>query len=99
MKSGNKKTVRLPRGSKPSQPANNPLDQYPNEATVEDLRKASVQENNYFKNFDEVDLKRRYLKFSVFMEEVNNTLDLTREATIDQFTRRVHDLVFATQKE
>jgi len=62
---------------------------------MDDLRKADVHENNYFKGFPPDDLKKRYLQFSVFMEQVNNTLDLTREATIDQFSRRVHDIVMA----
>jgi len=54
-----------------------------------------IHENNYFKNHEEMDIRKRYMKFSVFMEQVNESLSLDRNATVEQFAARVNDLVSA----
>lgn len=36
------------------------------------------------------------MKFSVFMEQVNEALSLDRNATVEQFAARVNDLVTAS---
>jgi len=38
------------------------------------------------------------MRFSVFMEALNNNLDLDRTASVEQFARRIHDLVMAAAK-
>lgn len=72
-------------------------DQFPNEAKL-DAEKEEVQENNYFKEFDKQLLQKKYLQFTVYMEAVNDVLELSRESTVEQFAKRVHDLVMATQE-
>lgn len=71
---------------------------YPNPGEVKNIKVPEVHENNYFKDSGADDLRKRYLRFSVFMEELNNTLELNRDASVEQFAQRVHDLVMATQK-
>lgn len=71
------------------------LDQYPNEGKIKDIRRAKVQENNYFKNHPEDELRKRYLKFNAFMETMYETLELPRNATMEQFAQRVYDIVMA----
>lgn len=54
-----------------------------------------MHESNHFRNLTDEEIRKRYLQFSVFMEQVNNTLGLDRYATVDQFAARVNDLVTA----
>jgi len=76
----------------------NPDEAFPNEGKQINTNVPEVHENNYFKDMPAEDIRRRYMKFSVMMEGVNESLDLTRSANVDQFALRVRDLVLATQK-
>jgi len=88
------KIKKLPSRTQPS----NPDEAYPNEGKQINQEIPEVHENNYFKDMPAEDIRRRYMKFSVMMEGVNESLDLTRSANVDQFALRVRDLVLATQK-
>lgn len=90
--------IKQMRNVKPAHQHSEIEENYPNPGEVKNIKVPEVHENNYFKNNDADDLRRRYLRFSVFMEELNNTLDLSRNASVEQFAQRVHDLVMATQK-
>lgn len=90
------KQVKLPKREQTRH--SNPGDAYPNEGIEEAKVVDQVHENNYFKDFPAEDIRRRYMKFSVMMEGVNESLDLSRQASVDQFALRVRDLVLATQK-
>lgn len=76
----------------------NPKEDFPNPGEIRDQKVVDVQENNYFKNFDPMDIRKRYMQFSVFMESLNNTLGLDRTASVEQFAARIHDLVMAAGK-
>lgn len=74
-------------------------DQYPNDGVVENIQTSEIHPNNYFIKYEAEENRKRYLKFSIFMEELNNTLDLQRGATVEQFAGRIADLVTAVQKQ
>lgn len=84
------KTIKLPKGT-----TKNLQDQYPNPGQQENVLQATMQENNHFKTFEPEEIRVRYMRFSVFMEALNNNLDLDRSATVEQFARRISDLVQA----
>jgi len=88
------KIRKLPKQTPPS----NHEEAYPNEGKTIETINTEVHENNYFKDMSVEDIRRRYMKFSVMMEGVNEALDLNRSANVDQFALRVRDLVLATQK-
>lgn len=91
-----KQVIRLPRGT--TNKSLNPKEQFPNPGIVTEQHEVKVHENNYFKNHQAEDIRKRYMQFSVFMEQLNNTLGLDRSATVEQFASRVHDLVMAAAK-
>jgi len=74
-------------------------EQFPNEATITAGEKVEVHENNYFKNHELDIVRKKYVKFSVLMEIVNDDLELPQTATVEQFAHRIRDLVFAQQRE
>lgn len=86
------KTIKLPRNSKPLE------EQYPNEGTITEIRAEDVHENNYFKGRDIEEMRKKYVKFSILMEAVNETIELPNSATVEQFANRIRDLIYA-QKE
>lgn len=68
-------------------------DKYPNVAKVGDGIPLDVQENNYFKDHEKEIVVKKYLQFTVFMEALNEVLELDRYATVDTFARRIAQLV------
>jgi len=78
--------------------SNDPKKDYPNPGMVHEQKVLDVHENNHFKNHSPDDLRKRYLQFTVFMEQLNFILELKRDATVEQFATRVHDLVMAAAK-
>lgn len=75
------------------------VDQFPNEATVTDGHKVAVHENNHFKNHDLEIIRKKYVRFSILMELLNDDLELPKTATVEQFALRIRDLVYAQQRE
>lgn len=90
----NNKPVKAPTRKK----TGNPKQDFPNPGEVIHQHVVDVHENNYFKNHDPADIRKRYMQFSVFMEQLNSTLGLDRSASVEQFATRVHDLVMAAAK-
>jgi len=45
------------------------------------------------------EVHRRYVRFSVFMESVNEALSLDNHATIEVLAHRIRDLVYANQQD
>ena len=74
-------------------------EQFPNVGQFTEGKKADVHENNFFKDMDIEEVHRRYVRFSVFMESVNEALSLDNHSTIETFAFRVRDLVYANQRE
>jgi len=75
-------------------------EQFPNDAKLSKGKKAEVHENNHFKNHPLEDVKKKYVRFSIFMEILNDALELDpKTATIEQFAHRIRDLVYAQQRE
>lgn len=79
--------------------ATDPAKQYPNEAKFVNGEKRTVNEDNHFKGHDVEVIRKKYLKFTVFMESLNDVLELDRFATVDQFAKRIVDLVHAANQE
>lgn len=68
-------------------------EKYPNEAQVLEGQKLDVQENNYWKNHELEQIKKKYLQFTVFIEAINEVLELDRYATVETFARRIAELI------
>jgi len=94
--------VKLPKRHQqgPQTSGNALAEQFPNEGIIQDGSVSEVHENNYFKDMPLEEVRNRYVKFSVFMTEVNQALDLENHtATIDQMAHRIRDLVYANQRK
>jgi len=50
-------------------------------------------ESNYFKDHEIPVIKKKYLQFTVFMEALNEVLELDRYATVETFARRIQHLI------
>jgi len=75
------------------------VEKYPNEARVTEGQKVEVHENNHWKNHDLEVIRKKYVRFSILMELLNDDLELTKTATVEQFAHRIRDLVYAQQRE
>jgi len=71
-------------------------EKYPNQAQV-NSEPVEVHENNHFKDHDKDDLRKRYTRFSILMEYLNENLELDRHASVEQFAHRIRDLVYANK--
>lgn len=60
---------------------------------MDNQRQAEVQENNHFKYHEPQEVRKKYMEFTVFMTALNQTLELNKDATVEQFAARIHDLV------
>lgn len=74
-------------------------EKFPNEARVTSGEKVEVHENNHFKNHELWDVRKKYVRFSILMEYLNEVLELPQTATVDQFAHRIRDIVYAQQRE
>lgn len=84
------KTIKLKRKS--------PVDQYPNEALIEDAPVArELPQDNYFEKHEKAIIAKKYLQFTVYMEALNEVLELENTANIESFAFRIRDLVLASQ--
>jgi len=90
------KRVKLQPNHKPQEGLS---DQYPNEATISDVRENPMNPDNHFQHTDVEVIRKKYLQFTVYMEALQDVLELDRFATIDQFAHRVRDIVLATNKQ
>lgn len=68
-------------------------DTFPNVGTVTDQTTNEAHENNYFRDHSEEQIREKYIKFTVFMDSLNSTLELTPSATVDIFVTRINDLM------
>jgi len=69
------------------------IEKFPNGATIKDFREAEVHENNHFKDHEIEQVAKKYLQFTVYMEALNEVLELDRYATVEQFARRIAHLI------
>jgi len=69
------------------------IEKFPNEAKVGDGEARLVHENNFFKDHETAVIKKKYLQFTVFMEALNEVLELDRYATVETFARRIQHLI------
>lgn len=51
--------------------------------------------DNHFSGREIEEVRSKYIKFSVFMESLNETLELGRHSNIEEFALRIRDLVIA----
>jgi len=104
-----KQTVKLPKGTRTLaqiRQATQPIDlnndkevaeQFPNQAVIANSKARAMPENNFFINHSVEDIRKKYLQFTVFMEQLNNVLELDRFASVEQFANRIRDIVIADQ--
>ena len=75
-------------------------EKFPNEATVTSGEKQEVHENNHFKNHELADVRKKYVRFSVLMEYLNDILEVdSKTVNVETFAHRIRDLVYAQQRE
>lgn len=74
-------------------------EKYPNVATFGNGQKKKLNDDNFFKDHDLEVIRQKYIKFTVFMEAINDVLELGRETSVEQFAMRVRDIVYAAQQE
>jgi len=75
------------------------VDKFPNEAEVTSGEQVQVHENNWFANHELEVVRKKYVRFSILMELLNDDLELPKTATVTQFATRIRDLVYAQQRE
>lgn len=73
-------------------------EKFPNPGEVPKVEEVHVHENNYFKDYDPREVRKKYMEFTVFMTALNQTLCLDKNSGVEQFSARVHDLVMAAAK-
>lgn len=72
-------------------------EKFPNEAKFRPGQQRSNPDNHFEgRELDEV--RRRYVKFTVLMEYLNDVLELGRHTDLDTFANRIRDLVIASNK-
>lgn len=72
-------------------------DQYPNEGQVDTGQKREMNEDNHFKDHPKDEIAKKYMQFTVHMESLNNVLELDHTTTIEQFSFRIRDLIYASE--
>lgn len=75
------------------------VEKFPNDASVTAGQKVDVHENNHFQNHELEVIRKKYVRFSILMELLNDDLELPKTATVEQFAHRIRDLVYAQQRE
>lgn len=75
------------------------MEKFPNEAAVSAGQTQEVHENNHFRNHELEVIRKKYVRFSILMELLNDDLELPITATVEQFAHRIRDLVYAQQRE
>jgi len=75
------------------------VEKFPNEAKLGKGEAVQVHENNHWKNHDLEVVRKKYVRFSILMELLNDDLELPKTATVEQFALRIRDLVYAQQRE
>ena len=59
-----------------------------------------VHENNYFKNHELEVVRKKYVRFSIMMEYLNDILEVdSKTVNVETFAHRIRDLVYAQQRE
>lgn len=66
---------------------------YPIESETIGTKENEVQENNYWKDRELDELRKKYIQFNVLMEFVQEILELPQGSTFDQLGRRSFELV------
>lgn len=79
--------------------ANDLEKQYPNEAQFVPGDEMKLNPDNYFRDMDIALVRKKYVHFTIFMEQVHNQLDLPLDADIDTLVRRIYDLAYAANQK
>lgn len=69
---------------------------FPNEATVEQFKRA-MNQDNYFEGMEKEEIAKRYVQYCVISEIMNQVLGLPITATLDEFAHRIQDLIIASK--
>jgi len=72
--------------------------EFPNPGVKKNVKEVDVHESNYFVKTPKMEIRRKYMQYSVFMEAINNTLGLPITSSLDDFAKRVNDLIEAARK-
>jgi len=74
-------------------------EQYPIEGTFTEGEQQQVNQDNYFRDFELEDIRKRYLKMTVFMETLHEVLELSFDSSGQQFMIRIGELITAANRE
>lgn len=73
-------------------------EKYPNEAKFTGGEQMKVNQDNHFINHDLDEIRKKYIKFTVYMEALNEVLELHRTASVEEFAVRIRDIVIAANQ-
>jgi len=68
---------------------------YPNDAKHTGGTKMTLPQDNHYIGRDVWEVRKVYTQFNVLMEFLNQVLELDRHTSVDQFSKRIRDLVYA----
>jgi len=74
-------------------------EQYPIEGTFEPGEVQKTNPDNYFAKHSVEMIRKKYVQQMVFMEALNQVLELSQDANADTFMQRVRDLMIASSRE
>jgi len=70
-------------------------EQYPKPGEIKNQKRSILPENNFYYGRQTKEVRRRYMQFSVFMEAMNESLELPQNSSPEDMTRRINDLMTA----
>lgn len=70
---------------------------FPNPGELVDQEVRRMEENNFFINHTEDQIREKYIKFTVLMDYINQTLELGTASTVEEFAMRVNNLISASR--
>lgn len=74
-------------------------EKFPIEGTFTEGEQQQTNPDNYFKNHSLELVRKKYIQQTVYMEALNQVLELNMDATADTFMMRVRDLIIASSRE
>jgi len=74
-------------------------ERFPIEGTFTEGKQNSTNPDNYFANHSVDLIRKKYIQQTVYMEALNQVLELNQDATAETFMQRVRDLIIASQRE
>lgn len=74
-------------------------EKYPNEAQHVSGQIKKLPDDNHFRDMDITEIRQRFLEFSVLMKLLYNSIDLGRNASPEEFAKRMSDISYAAHQD